>query len=161
MRQGWPKYALRSVYRTPLDNGIAIGAFVPVRVQLSTSSVLLLSTDYPFEDTVTVLLTNLPKETPLRIRVPGWAVKATALLNGKAVPSGKVKNGTMLRVACPAHKLLCNLTLSLNPEIRTESFYGSSVSVLRGPLLFSLQIGHEFTKYEGCAPTRPGSVGKK
>jgi hypothetical protein len=151
---GWPKYALRSAYRTPRDGGIAIGAFVPVRVQLRADSVLLVATDYPFEDAVRVLVTNLRAPTPLRVRVPSWATGASALLNGEVVPASRLRNGTMLTVHCPP-ATLCNLTLSLNPAIRLESWYGSSVSVLRGSLLFSLEIGHKFTKYRGCAPISP------
>ena len=145
---------MRSVYRTPADGGIAIGAFVPLRVQFSPTSVLLLATDYPFEDHVTILITNLQTQTPLRMRVPAWANRATAELNGQLVDDSRVQNGTMLLVHCPA-LALCNLTLSLNPELRLESHYGSSVSVMRGSLLFSAYIGNKFIKYDGCAPINP------
>lgn len=166
--QGWPKYVLRSVYRTPADGGIAIGAFVPLRVQLGADSVLLMDTDYPFEDSVAVLLTNLKQATPLRVRVPSWASRATATLCSDAggcsavSGGGPLRNGTMLLVQCPAAPTgggVCNLTLSLNPQLRLESFYGTSVSVMRGPLLFSAFVGNKFTKYPGCASTTNTSRG--
>jgi hypothetical protein len=175
--QGWPKYLLRSVFRTPADGGVAIGVFVPLRVQLTSSSVLLVDTDYPYEDTVTVLLTNVAKPTPLRIRVPTWATAATATVNGVPVPAESIANGTMLKVTCPAaaaaaagavhaaamqqqqqqqQQQHCKLVLSLNPELRLESTYGSSVSVLRGPLLFSAFIGDVFHRYSsGSSPQSP------
>ena len=124
----------------------------------------------PDEDTVTVLLTNLQKATPLRIRIPEWASAATATLNGVAVPSASIQNGTMLRVDCPASSTTgpvgsagstaCNLTLELNPALRLEETYSSAVSVLRGPLLLSADIGGVFHKYNSaeqpCAPTGSG-----
>ena len=55
------RYVLRSVYRTPADGGIAVGAFVPLRVQLGADSVLLVDTDYAFEDSVAVRLTKLER----------------------------------------------------------------------------------------------------
>ena len=126
---------------------------MPLRVQLSPSSVLLVDTDYPYSDIVTVLMTNPAKATPLRIRVPTWATNATALLNGASV--GGLLNGTMHKVLCASGQT-CNLTLSLNPGLRLESLYGNSVSVLRGPLLFSADIGRVVEKYDGCAPIGSG-----
>ena len=75
--QGWPKFALRVVFRTPADDGIAIGAFAPVRANLTGGGTLLLNTQYPFEDRVEVLL-RATKTTPLRVRVPAWATTALA-----------------------------------------------------------------------------------
>jgi hypothetical protein len=104
--QGWPKYVLRSVYRTPADGGIAVGAFVPLRVQLGVDSVLLVDTDYPFEDSVAVLLTNLKRATPLRVRVPGWAPRATATLCSDAGGCSAVSVGHFLCLITPPHVYL-------------------------------------------------------
>lgn len=141
--------------------------FVPVRVQLTPSSVLMVSTDYPYEDVVTVLLSNLTRATPLRVRIPGWATRATAVLNGAPVSASTIRNGTMLKVDCPVAlgttSALCNLTVRLNPALRLERTYGSAVSVLRGSLLFSADIGSVFHKYTSarvpCAPTNPDRTG--
>merc|ERR1719272_80144 len=58
----------------------------------------------------------------------------------------------MLKVQCAGGQT-CNLTLALNPQLRLESSFGTSVSVLRGPLLFSADIGGVFTKYS--SPAQP------
>lgn len=151
---------LRSVFRTPADGGIAVGVFVPLRVQLTRTSVLLIDTDYPYEDSIRFIVTNLATPIPLRVRVPAWATAATATLNGAAVKS--VVNGTMLNVTCGAPSTQnCTLVLSLNPEVRLESHYGSSVSVMRGPLLFSANVGEVFQRYSSnpespCAPIGSG-----
>jgi hypothetical protein len=112
-----------------------------------------------------VIISNVSRPTPLRIRVPAWAHTATATLNGIAVPAESVKNGTMLMVTCPsaaAANQHCKFVLSLNPELRLESHYGSSVSVMRGPLLFSASIGYIFHHYSSGsqAPCAPISAGR-
>ena len=157
--QGWPKYALRVAYRTA-GGGVAIGAYAPIRVQLAPSTALLVHTDYPFdkENRVEILIRGpLSKATPLLARVPQWATAAKAWHNGEPVPTF---NGTMLEVTCsatPDFQQLCNLTLQMNPEVRLESWYGDSVSVLRGSLLFSGYIGNKFIDYATCedSPHRP------
>ena len=152
--QGWPKYALRAVYKTPADQGIAVALFAPVRIQLGPRTALLVNTDYPFSDRVEVLVQGpLKVDTPLRVRIPGWAHAADVWHNGVKLGSSP-KNGTMLDgISCSSNATagsalaLCNVTLELNPKIRLESWYGSSVSVFRGPLLFSGYIGNNFTDY--------------
>ena len=93
--QGWPKFALRIVYRTPEDGGVAIGAFAPVRANLTGGGSLLVNTEYPFDDRVEVLL-RVTKTTPLRVRVPTWATAAVAWHNGEPLAA---RNGTMLHVS--------------------------------------------------------------
>lgn len=138
----------------PLALSLSFTVFVPKRTHWM--QVLLVDTDYPFSDTVTVLLTNLPQNTPVYLRVPGWATAATATLNDQPWSDGAPPaNGSMLLARCPAGPL-CNLTLQLNPEIRLEHSFGSSVSVLRGSLLFSAFIGNRFIKYDGCASIGAG-----
>jgi hypothetical protein len=150
--QGWPKYALRSVFRTPADGGVAIGVLAPVRVQLAPQTALLVNTDYPFEDRAEVLIQGpLAAATPVRVRVPAWATAARAWLNGAKLPAPA--NGTMFKAVCPAspsQPQLCNLTLDTNPTVRLEGWYNDSVSVLRGSLLFSMYIGNNFTDYKAC-----------
>ena len=149
--QGWPKYAMRSVFRTPADGGVAVGVLAPVRVQLAPKIVLLVNTEYPFEDRAEVLIQGaLPEPTPVRVRVPVWATAARAWLNG--VRLARPANGTMLKAVCPPspHAQLCNVTLDTNPAVRLEHWFGDSVSVFRGSLLFSMYIGHNVTDYRAC-----------
>ena len=44
---------------------------------------------------------------------------------------------------------VCNLTLDLRPVVRTEEgWYGSAVAILRGSLLFSAKLRHDFIEYK-------------
>ena len=134
--QAWPKLAQRVVFTTPSDRGVAVGVFAPVRARLSSESTVLVDTDYPATDVVAVLLTrragDRARRTPMRVRVPGWATRATAWFNGQQVPA---RNGTMLNASCAPGLSLCNLTLKLSPRVRLESWFDNSVSVFRGPLV--------------------------
>ena len=97
---------------------------------------MLVDTDYPATDVVVVLLSrwggDRARRTPLRVRIPGWATRATAWFNGQRVAT---RNGTMLDTSCAPGLSLCNLTLKLSPQVRLESWFNDSVSVLRGPLV--------------------------
>ena len=168
------------MYSTPADGGVAVGTFAPVSAALPDGRVVLVDTDYPATDRVTVLLSfpaagddaatlgqaaaTSGKTVPLRVRVPGWAVDADAYHNGVKVT--KVENGTMLLVGCAASSV-CNVTLDLNPKPRIESSFGNSVSVYRGPILFGADLGRNYTKYspqceqppfdaDGCPGLGPG-----
>ena len=52
-----------------LDGGVAVGLFNPVRAELGGGAVLLVDTDYPYEDSVRVLLAGLTKPTSLQVTV--------------------------------------------------------------------------------------------
>lgn len=119
----------------------------------------MVETEYPADDIVTVLLSRpaLPggnssvSTTPLRIRVPGWATGAKAWHNGAIMAA---PNGTMLTVGCStAH--LCNVTIDLAPRIRTEQWFGSAVSVFRGPVLYAADLGRNYTRYSPACEQPP------
>ena len=158
--QGWPKLALRVVFTTPYDGGVAVGSFAPVRAQLSATTVLVVDTEYPATDVVSVLLHRTGQDaaaaaTPLRVRVPSWAVSAEAYLNGVLLPPARVQNGTMLHASCTRGTVLCNVTLVLNPKVVLESWFGDSVSLFRGPLLFAADLGRNYTLYSPACEQPP------
>ena len=97
---------------------------------------MIVDTDYPATNDITVLIARqadaLASATPVRVRVPGWSVRASAWVNGDRVA---VTNGTMMEATCPPHLALCTVSLSLTPRVRLETWFGDSVSVLRGPLV--------------------------
>ena len=145
---------------------------LPAVATLIDGSTVTVNTSYPFEDTVRV--SCVPKDAgkysnkppplaiagtslsfawlfaafPLLIRVPSWSTKAT--LNGKSVPAGAFSEQT----CTPGGANM--FTLKLAPEITVERWAADQhggvavhpgYSVVRGPLLFSLPIAHNFTTY--------------
>ena len=134
---------------TTHDGGAAVALYAPASAVLpGGAGTLDVQTDYPFDDTVTVVVNNSgAKPMPLYLRVPTWATGAT-------VDGQPAANGTMAKVQCPVGS--STHTLELHPEIRLERWTrtdatgtsnATSYSVHRGALMYSLPLGTNFTMY--------------
>ena len=146
--QGWPKFIKQAVMATP-DGGAAVTLLVPTIATLTYGSTVTVKTTYPFEDTIRVSCTVGKSGTfPLYIRVPAWAKKAT--INNKSVPAGAFSRQT-------CHGSDSSFVLELSPEIVLEEWAGDenvdgespevAFSVVRGPLLYSLPLEHDYIEY--------------
>ena len=143
--QGWPKFIKQVVMTTP-DKGAAVTLLIPSTSTLADGSTVKVDTTYPFEDTVKVTC-NAKAAFPLYIRVPAWAKKAT--IDGKAATGWS-------KQSCSAGAPK-TFTMELNPEITIETWAGDTnkggeapnpaYSVVRGPLLYSMPIAHNYTVY--------------
>ncbi|KAJ9470543.1 hypothetical protein DIPPA_18552 [Diplonema papillatum] len=123
--------------------GLAVGMFAPVDTTIRAGALdgtrVEIKTDYPFGDTVGINVT-VPETVPMlpfRVRIPGWADRATlVVVNGT---SSDAKNGTMCEVTLTPGTT--ELVLELRPEVRVEFGWGAgdanAAAVVRGPLLFS------------------------
>ncbi len=141
---GWPKFAQNSWAATN-DGGLAVVAYAPTTVTApvgagtaATPVTWTQSTNYPFEDTVTLTLkSSAPARFPLKLRVPSWCPNAEIRVNGQAQPTAKTgtfatlnrewKNGDVVTARFP-------MTPRVLPGVN------DSVSVRRGPLIYSLKI---------------------
>jgi hypothetical protein len=98
-------------------------------------------TSYPFEGSVKLTIgTEKAVRFPLDIRIPGWADSVTIQFkNRKVVARGgseykiieKWQNGDQISIELPM-------------RVRIEKRFNNSISVLRGPLYFSLRIEKEY-----------------
>ena len=145
----WPYYA-EHLWLATANNGIAAALYAASSVEAKagdgTTVKITETTDYPFDETVTMKLeTKRNVKFPLMLRVPAWAKSATALVNGAAAASGGPgwltidrtwKNGDVVK-----------LTLPMTIETKTWAKNGNSVSVYRGPLAYSLKIGERWQRY--------------
>jgi len=138
--QGWPRFADMLFFTAPADNGVAVGHIAPASAVLpdKTGNVAT-ATSYPFDDRFTVTLQSTISR-PLYVRIPAWATKATATVNGSPVA---VTAGKMLAVAAAVGTT--TVAVDLNPEVRLEQWYRGAVSVHRGPLLFSYNIVGDYS----------------
>jgi len=165
--QGWPKFAMHAIVAEETANPPAavIASLVPAAATMPSTigggARVVTDTQYPFSDSVVFRVTaHAPMQ--LKIRIPGWADRAT--LNGKPT-----ENGTFAVVHCNVGNTTA--TLELKPEIRLEYGWGEfgnssvpatdGVGVTRGALLFALHP-HENRKvtktYTNDAPVRPRAV---
>ena len=144
--QGWPKFAA-SLWMASADNGLVAAAYAPceVRTRVQDTVVQLKEeTDYPFRDTVRVTVNpSSTMEFPLRLRIPGWGEGATISVNGQAEASPVA--GTFAKIDRkwkPGD--VVELKLPMRP--RVSRGFNDSVSIDRGPLVFSLPIGEDWVK---------------
>jgi DUF1680 family protein len=154
MHQGWPKLAAHLWMKAPED-GLAAAVYAPSRVRFAPHGVIVVAemkTDYPFRETVTIAVTaDKPVRFPLHLRVPAWARGAMLRL-----PDGTEKAlrpGTF-------HKLEREWTGTAEIELRfpmkaaTNSRYNEAVAVERGPLVYALKLGEEWTRVNADKPHR-------
>jgi hypothetical protein len=155
MHQGWPKFAAHLWMKTA-DEGLAAAAWAPCRVETRLGDVpvtLAVTTDYPFRDTVRVSIApERARRFPLLLRVPVWAAGATVRVGPG--PEEAMTPGTMHRVerewGATATEII--LRFPMRPLVTTR--YNEAVAVERGPLVYSLQIGEDWTRVNADKPHR-------
>jgi uncharacterized protein len=144
MHQGWPKFT-ESLWMATNDNGLIAVAYSPcvVRAKAGKGQEVTIheETNYPFSGSVKFRI-NLkePARFPVYLRVPEWADSVVIAFRNKTV-SGKA--GSTVRLA---EKWTDDdvITMNIPMDIRVEERYNNSLSILRGPVYFSLRIDKEF-----------------
>ena len=144
--QGWPKFAA-SLWMYSQDDGLVAALYSPSEVRTTvrgTSVHLVEETDYPFREVVRITVNPAsPISFPLRIRIPAWANKPTILVNGK--PADTPQEGGFAKVerAWKAGDFV-ELRFPMRPKVSTG--FNDSVSIEKGPLVFSYPIGESWVK---------------
>ena len=144
MHQGWPKF-VSHMWMATHDQGLAAIAYGPNRVRAKvadgTAVAITQETEYPFDGKIK-LTVDLPGPTkfPLHLRIPGWADGAELIAGGKSYPT----RAGSFAVVNRTWKSGDVVELALPMKLRTETRYNDSVSLLRGPLYYSLKIGERF-----------------
>ena len=154
MHQGWPKFVAHLWMKTP-DEGIVAAAYAPSRAQFTshgTPVTVALDTDYPFRETLTVTVkAGEPARFPLVLRVPAWARGATVRVAGG--PEQPMKAGTLHRL----ERLWDGSTevaVRFPMAVTATTRYNEAVAIERGPLVYSLKIGEEWTRVNADKPHR-------
>lgn len=145
--QGWPYYSENLVYATP-DNGMAFVMYAActadVKVADNKKVTVTETTNYPFDENITITIDKGKAEFPLYLRIPTWTKNAGVYVNGEkqtvAPVSGKYycisrewKKGDSVSLRVP-------MSLSM----RRWQVNKNSVSVDYGPLTLSLKIKERY-----------------
>jgi len=144
MHQGWPKF-VESMWMATNDNGLALVAYGPSVVKAlvgkGSEVTIIEETDYPFSGSVTLEIeTAKPVKFPLEFRVPGWADSLSITYKGKTT----IAKGNLNYRLSERWKSGDKIVIEIPMKMRIEKRYNSSVSLLRGPLYFSLRIEKEY-----------------
>ena len=155
MHQGWPKF-VSHLWMASQDQGLAAVAYGPsvvtAKVAYGQAVTITEETNYPFEGSIRFTFDMEDSvEFPLYLRVPAWAEGAEVSVGGNSL---RPKAGSFFSIAREWQSGdVVQLTLPM--KIRTETRYNDSVSVMRGPLYFSLKIGEHFKKLKSYHDTLP------
>jgi len=144
MHQGWPKF-VEAMWMATNDNGLALVAYGPsiVKAKVGKDKEVTITeeTDYPFNGSVKLAIsTEKSVRFPVYLRIPGWADSVIIKFKKKTVV---VKGASEYKI----NEKWSNgdqITLDVPMNIRVEKRYNNSLTVLRGPLCFSLRIAKEY-----------------
>ena len=144
MHQGWPKF-VETMWMATNENGLAAVAYGPsvVRAKVGKGRELTITeeTNYPFNGLITFTIdTDRPVKFPVELRIPGWA-DSVEIRYGKKVIVAKGKSSVKLNERWRSGD---RITMHIPMEFRFERRYNNAVSVIRGPLYFSLRMDKEF-----------------
>eukprot|EP01113_Clastostelium_recurvatum_P003169 TRINITY_DN1137_c0_g1_i3.p1 TRINITY_DN1137_c0_g1~~TRINITY_DN1137_c0_g1_i3.p1 ORF type:complete len:891 (+),score=93.98 TRINITY_DN1137_c0_g1_i3:45-2675(+) len=161
--QGWPKFTSHLYMFSPSDNGLVALTYAPsslsTYIRGKPVSVTLV-TEYPFDTTLTFMITSGATEFPFHFRIPTWAKGATLQI-GSGVKR-EVASGTFAQVNVTTGTL--KVTLDFPMSFSIERRYNNAASVLYGPLVFALQMGESWKQLAHyafnsndwqCLPTQP------
>jgi len=155
MHQGWPKFVAH-MWMASGDGGLAAIAYGPSRVTAKVAggieAVVSEETDYPFDGRIRLTVeVRRPVSFPLHLRIPEWAEGASVEAGGETMAPAAGSFAVLHREWGPGDVV----TLTLPMRVRTETRYNNSISILRGPLVFSLKIGERFVPLQAHHKTLP------
>jgi uncharacterized protein len=151
--QGWPKLVSSMWMRTP-KGGLAAVVYgpnllranltgdVPVEIEQKTS--------YPFRESVIMeVRPQKPARFELLLRIPEWARGATVNVNGRPIPGALPGNFTTLD---RTWKLGDRVELIFPMKPRVTRGFRQSVTIERGPIVFSLPVPAKWSKIVDRGP---------
>jgi DUF1680 family protein len=156
--QGWPKFAA-SLFMSSAEGGLVAAAYGPceVNVNLQGATVHVIEeTEYPFRGTIRMTVNpSRPLKFPFLLRIPSWADGAQIHVNGRKESMGEAGSFTRLEREWK-QKDIVEISFPMLPRV-VEGFHGS-VSIERGPLVFSHNIGQAWLKLRDRAMTADWQV---
>jgi hypothetical protein len=149
LHQGWPKLVNHLWYAT-VDGGVAAIVYGPCHLTAQVAGDSQISireeTSYPFEDQIRFhISTDGEVAFPMQLRIPGWCDTPGIQINGSPV-SFEIGEGMATLDRLWKDGDLVELQLPM--EVRLDRWVENSVSVERGPLVYVLRIGEEWTVVE-------------
>lgn len=151
MHQGIPKF-IKNMWMSTEDQGLATVSYGPCQVSCKIQGQLVEiveETDYPFKENITFTIrTDQPVEFPLKLRIPAWAKGATIAYKSHKYSGIAGEYFVLKKKFSPGDVI----ELMLPMELRQTYWHNDSISLERGPLIFSLNIGEDWKKYARKEP---------
>jgi len=150
--QGWPKFAnslfmLSGSHESEARDGLAAIAYAPCEVHTrvrGTPVHLVEDTGYPFSGVIRMTVNPAaPLAFPLQLRIPAWAAGASVRINGEAQPQPAPGAFAVVERTWNRGD---RVEISFPMQPRVNRGFNDSISIDRGPLLFSYPIGESWVK---------------
>jgi DUF1680 family protein len=144
--QGWPKF-VASLWMASHDDGLVAAAYSPCEADSvvgDTAVHLIEETEYPFRENIRIAVDpDGPVRFPLRCRIPAWTKEAMIKVNGTVQPAQTAAGFVKLDRTWKKGDVV-EIRLPMAPRLARG--YHDSLSVSRGPLVFSYAIGEDWVK---------------
>ncbi|MFO0981038.1 MAG: glycoside hydrolase family 127 protein [Planctomycetota bacterium] len=148
---GWPYFA-EELWLATADHGLCASLYaacdVTARVASGTSITIVETTDYPFDEVVTLALEpTAPVTCPLYLRVPRWCRAPALQLNGAdlRLPAEPLSYLVITREWHAGDRLTLRLPAAL--AVRRWPHNQDAASIDYGPLTFSIAIDERWQRY--------------
>jgi len=145
LHMGWPKFVQNS-WAATADGGLAVIAYGPTVVNSLVAGrqvQITEDTGYPFEEQVRLQISvSSSVAFPLVLRIPAWCTNATIAVNGRLQAGAQPSSFFRLqRTWSNGDRVVINLPM----PIQTQAGPSRSVAINRGPVVYSLKIGEQWT----------------
>jgi len=153
--QGWPYYA-EHLYMATNDNGVAAvlyaASVADVKVGNKGEVSIKQTSNYPFEEAIAFEINTKHKNIkfPFYLRIPEWANQAEVKVNGKKYNVARgAKYFKIDRQWNSGDKVELILPMAVRVKVWEEN--KNAVSIMRGPLTYSLKIKEEYVEKDSKA----------
>lgn len=158
LHQGWPKFAA-SLWMATADGGLVATVYAPSRVKTKVKGVdvtVTEETEYPFRGRISMTVSpSTPTLFPLSFRMPAWTIDPVITVNGRRETA--VKAGSYHRIE-RQWAAGDRVEITLPMPVRTIEGFNGSLSVERGPLVFALRIGENWSRLRQTGPVTDWEV---
>lgn len=158
LHQGWPKFAA-NLWMASADGGLAAATYGPSEVRTTIAGIDVAideTTDYPFRNRIS--LTVSPARTtrfPLHLRIPAWTKAPVITVNGQAVAG--VQAASFQRID-REWRQGDRVEITFPMAVQIIRGFHDSVSVERGPLIYSLRIAESWSSLKKTGPVTDWEV---
>ena len=156
--QGWPKFAA-SLWMNSNDDGLVAALYSPCEVRTTvrnTAVHLIEETEYPFRESIRIRIEPETAVTfPLRLRIPAWVIGPRILINGSKADVAYEGGFAKIERSWQAGDVV---EVRLPMSRRVIKGFNDSVSLMNGPLVFSLPVGENWVKLRNRGMTADWQV---
>ena len=157
--QGWPKFN-SSLWMHSSDGGLVAALYAPCEVSTTVANQAVhvkIETEYPFRESIRIHVTpKVGLNFPIRFRVPEWTERAEIKVNGMVIPDAPI-SGSFAKVERTWHPGdLVEICFPMKPHVNRG--FNQSISLARGPLIFSFDPGGSWVKLVDRGPASDWQV---